>query len=88
MAIVDTSGPREFLPIQESSCGFLPFSTWSFFLICCAEAVHTALSCLSGRITLYVGVSSVYSREGARSESPYSAISGLPPSTYSFYDST
>lgn len=88
MALVGTSGPGEFSPIQERSRGSLPFSTWSFFLICCAEAVHTALSCLSGAVALYVGVSSVCSWEGARSESPYSAILGQPPSTYSFYDST
>lgn len=50
----DSSWSREFLQHPEVSHGSPTFSILSFSLVCCADAVHLALSCLTGVIALCV----------------------------------
>lgn len=47
---------RGFPQLLESSYGFPAFSIWSLPPVCCSEAVHSTLSCLSGVIALYTCV--------------------------------
>lgn len=47
---------RGFSQLFESSYGFPAFSIWSLPPVCCSEAVHSTLSCLSGVIALYTFV--------------------------------
>lgn len=68
------SGPELFPKILESSCDSPTFSMQSLPLACCIEAVQLAYSCLSGGITLNIGVYSMCSWEEANSAFTCAAI--------------